>query len=377
MYKKIILLTQSMLCLPIDYTATSIQNLIQDNQASCTTLREAKPFSFEPLSLACDHYLHPYCGNYRPLFVLHLPQAYVCGADGWIFFNNQIILDIIWQNCYPAQSYWHNMQQCQAQEIANIAVIAQFGHSYYFHYMLEILGRLALLEMHSIAYDYVYVPNYRPYMKESLELWGIDPSRIIDATNQTILKASNVIVPSLVSTVQTNGMPRLVHYVHQDILLYIKHKLLAAALQKESCKTFSKKVFISRKDAGTRKLLNEDEVFALFEPLGFQSYVLSSMSLVDQILLFHQADVIVGPMGSGLTNIMFCQPHVKIYDLFQKRRDCTLFFIAQLLNLSYTPIKTEEFIDAYDGQFDSAMPLEPIKACINRYLDTNATPEKA
>jgi len=159
----------------------------------------------------------------------------------------------------------------------------------------------------------------------------------------------------------------LTHYIPEHILLYVKDKLLAGYYQQQANFKFSKKVFISREDASARKMLNEEDVFKYFEKYGFKKYVLGSMSLVEQIALFQGADVIIGSLGSGMTNVIFCKPDVKIFDIFQRRCDCTIFYMCQTLGLEYHPIKTMDFIDENDGQYDAIVPLESLKQ-IDPYL---------
>lgn len=218
--------------------------------------------------------------------------------------------------------------------------------------------------MQGIDYDYLYVPTISAFMKETLELWGVPPEKIISADNK-IYQATELITPSLVAKVIVNGCPRLAHYISEEIVFYVQQKLLAAAkLREEGSVPFSKKIFISRKDATARRMLNEDEVFELFRSQGFERYELSQLPVVQQILLFNQADIIVGSLGSGLSNILFCNKEAQIIDLFQARRDGCIYYLGQTLNLNYQCVKTVEFIDQNDGQYDSVVPLEIIQSLI-------------
>ena len=198
-------------------------------------------------------------------------------------------------------------------------------------------------------------------MKETLELWGVDSSKIIEAYDGYILQAETLIVPSLVAQVKVEGIPHLAHYIPEYILMYVKNKLLAGYEKQQHNFNFSKKVFISREDATTRKMLNEQDVFNVFEKYGFKKYVLSQMSIVEQIALFQGADIIIGSLGSGMTNVIFCKPNVKIFDIFQHRCDCTIFYMCQTLGLEYHPIKTIDFIDTNHGQYDAIVPLESLE----------------
>lgn len=320
------------------------------------------PFEYEKLPFERDYFLHPYKGKFLSSYIVTIPQGKVIGCDGSIIFNQKLVADFVWQNCFILASIWDQHQNKSVVDIpSSVAVLAQAGHPYYYHWLVEVLGRLALLEMENIEYDYLYVPYNRPFMKETLALWGIDVSKIIEPCDEYILQAEKLIVPSLVAQAKTDGMPRLSHYMPEHILTYVKNKLLAGYEKQQHNFNFSKKVFISREDATSRKMLNEQDVFNKFEPYEFKKYILSKMSIVEQIALFKEADIIIGSLGSGMTNVIFCKQGVKIFDIFQQRCDCTIFYMCQTLGLEYHPIKTMDFIDANDGQYDAIVPLETLE----------------
>lgn len=327
--------------------------------------RDVITFNYEPLPVTDNHFLHPYQGFFQPTFILNITQAQLFGIDGWVFVDDKLIYDLTWQNVFLPKYFWeHAKQNLPTVKAGRVAVIAQSGYPYYYHWLVEVLGRLALLELYNIQYDFLYAPIHKSYMKEAMNLWGIDPEKIIEASDNVIVQADNLIVPSLVSKIFTNGCPRLSHYTPEYIVRYIRNKLLTGAHKQETNFQGCKKVFISRKDAGSRKMLNEDEVFELFQAAGFEKYVLSDLTLVEQIRLFNNADIVVGALGSGMANVIFCNDNVLVIDIFQARRDTTIYYLCQTLGFSYRCVKTMEFIDANDGQYDSVVPLDVIQDLI-------------
>ena len=104
-------------------------------------------------------------------------------------------------------------------------------------------------------------------------------------------------------------------------------------------------------------------------PYGFQRYHLTKLSFVEQIMLFKNAEIIIGPIGSGLTNILFCNKDVQIVELYQARRDPTIWNLSQMIGIkNHRCIKTTEFIDYREGQYDTEIPLEVIQEIINSLL---------
>lgn len=97
-----------------------------------------------------------------------------------------------------------------------------------------------------------------------------------------------------------------------------------------------KKIFVSRKDASTRQLLNEDEVYSTLEPLGYVRVRAGDMSFVEQVETFKGATHIVGVFGASMTNIVFCQPGTKLLIISPNNfLDHFYWNLASLRQLSY------------------------------------------
>jgi capsular polysaccharide biosynthesis protein len=67
-----------------------------------------------------------------------------------------------------------------------------------------------------------------------------------------------------------------------------------------------RKIYITRRDASARRLLNEEAAIELLEDQGFEAVTLTGMRVSEQIKLFASASHVVGAHGAGLGNIMFC-----------------------------------------------------------------------
>jgi hypothetical protein len=90
---------------------------------------------------------------------------------------------------------------------------------------------------------------------------------------------------------------------------------------------YQSKMYISRSDASTRKVVNEDELLEMIEPLGFESYTLSEMNFDEQIKLFSQADIILGPHGAGFSNMVFAED-ATVMELFKSNDVRPPFFVT-------------------------------------------------
>ncbi len=76
-----------------------------------------------------------------------------------------------------------------------------------------------------------------------------------------------------------------------------------------------RRLYVSRRDSGARRLLNEDAVIAVMEDLGFDILTLTGMPVERQIRCFAEASCVVGAHGAGLANVMFCPPGAAFCEL--------------------------------------------------------------
>jgi capsular polysaccharide biosynthesis protein len=74
-------------------------------------------------------------------------------------------------------------------------------------------------------------------------------------------------------------------------------------------------LYVSRK-GGTRRAVNEDEIFRALRPLGFEFVLPERLTFLDQVKLFAQGRVAVGPHGSNFVNAIFSR-HMSVLEFFQ------------------------------------------------------------
>lgn len=76
-----------------------------------------------------------------------------------------------------------------------------------------------------------------------------------------------------------------------------------------------RKIYISRKFARRRHLVNEAEWMPRLEREGFENVYLENLTIPEQIQLFQETSHIVAPHGAGLTNIVFTHPSTRILEI--------------------------------------------------------------
>ena len=256
------------------------------------------------------------------VFIFSVSNGRVFSRDGLVFSNHCLIKDLLWRWSYlRTSSFDLNILSEPEYVEGKTVVIAQEGSSNYYHWMVEVLPKLALLEENNIDYDRIFVSQFLPFMRQTLDLFGIKQEKIFEAQSNTYIEAQELIVPSA---------PALSCYTPKWIIEYLREKLMLKSEQVVSDLFFSKRVFVSRKKASYRRIINEDAVFGLFEKEGFVRYYLEDLTILEQVYLFHNAEIIVAPHGAGLVNLIFAEPHALIIELFQEHEDDTFCYLSQV-----------------------------------------------
>lgn len=119
---------------------------------------------------------------------------------------------------------------------------------------------------------------------------------------------------------------------------------LTAAVDETS--GFATRLYVSRADADRRHVQNESAVLDVLEPLGFRKIVPGELPYEQQIEAFAGADVLVGPHGAGLTNMLYATDATVVELLVDGAPTPHFFVMATELGLDYnfhlcTPVEQE------------------------------------
>ena len=156
--------------------------------------------------------------------------------------------------------------------------------------------------------DYFLIYSREHYFAvEMLLALGIRSEQIIDVQSATHLRAERLVVTSPVRGTGRHA-PRWAGTFLKDAFRPLANEAARSA-------RFSPLVYVSRRDAAFRRVRNEAEVEALLAGFGFESYALTELSFREKAALFSGARAVVGPVGAGLANIMFCAAGTPLIEL--------------------------------------------------------------
>jgi tetratricopeptide (TPR) repeat protein len=188
-----------------------------------------------------------------------------------------------------------------------VVVLAGLLNDVYFHWMFDILPRIELLKKSGLDLEqigYFLISNKLPFQQESLELLGIPQNKILKIEDYQHIRAKKLIVPSFQG---------IIAWMTKNACKFLRDTFICEEKLRNLQPT--KKLYIRRNQASNRRLINEDELIDLLKKYDFEAVNLESMTIKQQAELLAQAKVIISPHGSGLTNLVFCQPGTKVIEI--------------------------------------------------------------
>lgn len=193
-----------------------------------------------------------------------------------------------------------------------VAVLSGLSGHVYYHWLFDVLPRLGILQQHIALADIDYfVVNSleKRFQKESLQAMNIPLEKIIASDQLPHIQAQQLVVPSFAGYLD---------WVPPATINFLRRTFLSSSDSAEpNPKALTgKRLYISRAQAKYRHVLNEDQVLSLLERFGIESVVLEQLTMAEQIRLFAQAEIIVAPHGSGLSNLAFCSSGTTVIELF-------------------------------------------------------------
>ncbi|WP_353633799.1 glycosyltransferase family 61 protein [Halobacterium sp. NMX12-1] len=207
------------------------------------------------------------------------------------------------------------------------ATLAASPWNNYYHWTVECLLRTRLLEKYGDetgTYPTLLVPQDRSsWMDESLEL--LDYSGDVEGLGKGITQVETLVVPTF-----PDPIPRE--------CLWIRDRMKSSL---ETTDHSDHRIFVAREDATVRRIANRDAVQPVLDRYDIDTYLLGELSVREQVELFSGAELVVGPHGAGLTNILYGDD-LTVVELFGDKTMATFDRLAENMNHDYRYLQCEQ-----------------------------------
>ena len=239
----------------------------------------------------------------------------------------------------------------------------------YGHWMVDGIGLLYLaLQHYSLEqFDQFVVPAMKyDFQRDSLLAIGIPAEKIMEIPPLSCFRFERLLCATAPRGVSSSNTPGW-------LIDGYRQALLPAATSPRG-----RRLYISRRDAGSRKFINEEDIIALLEKYGFESVEMSNHDFAEKVALFADAECIIGLTGAGLTNLMFCQSDARIVEMFPA--SYVTYFYASMaghLGLNYRPLIFENHsvlssVNKYYGNLSLDIAL--LEQCVEDLLAQTQVP---
>lgn len=198
------------------------------------------------------------------------------------------------------------------------AVVVSKNIDNYYHFMFDFLPKLITLI--GYGFEKILLPR-NIFTINIVELLAIDADKLVFIDSIMNYRIQKSIIPSIY------GVFGLSSYSKVSLIRKVFCKIEIEA---------NMRVYITRKSAKSRRVLNEKDLVEKLISLDFKVIDMRSLSIREQISLFSQTNIVVSPHGAGLTNIVFMREGSHLIEMFPMNQinDC-YFELSSFSGLRY------------------------------------------
>jgi hypothetical protein len=265
-----------------------------------------------------------------------IPDGYLCRNGEWghsavLTSDRRMIWDVSNPHDAPPRTDYHWF--FEAPELpppttlpgtVGVMTILPRHTQNYCHWMFEVLPRIHFFKSSGIPIDtFVMDTLTAPFQYETLATLGIDESTILEMDNRFHISAPRLAV--CYSPASFNGP--------SWSCSFLRKAFLGATAPRDG----KERLYVSRGNAlKGRNIVNEERVKDVLAEFGFREFVADRWPVSEQAKTFAAAEAIVAPHGGALTNLVFCGPETKVFELFAPSFVVPWFYyLSSQCNLDY------------------------------------------
>lgn len=221
------------------------------------------------------------------------------------------------------------------------------------HWLTAHLPKVLLLRDRGGLEDALLPIERTPTMDGSLKMLGLDPGDFRSFDPERPLEVEEL-------TIVQNDRFR------PDLL-----RMVQAAFAVPARVPPHRKIFVSRGKAPRRRLVNEDEVWAILKKSGFERVYMEELTFEEQVNLMRETAVLAGPHGAGLTNMVFCPAGADVIEIADLSFPNPNFYaLASGLGHRYWILKGETVGDGHPLERDFRVDPAAFESILQRqYAD--------
>jgi len=339
----------------------------------------AQPATPEDIVLAIDRAKFN-CRYAGPINLYIITGGRVSGPDGMLIAPDGRLLSELNDNGgVPGRNPIFRRRRFAKQPLqlqGNCLSLVQPLSGNYFHWLTEGMAILARTQSFLDGIDHVIVPEaLLDYQRDALNLAGIPQEKLIGLPSAGIVVCERLFAPTF----------RSGWLLGPDEVSWLRKCFLGAQPQSlRDAGGHRRRLYITRSDARSRKVINENQVIELLSSYGFQCLRCSDLTCDQQAHAFHSAEMIIALHGAALTNLIFCREGTKVLEIFPPRWSPLCYYgLSQIVGCNYsflTAFPTGRAVGEMDQErwyvptstqaqwSDVTVPIDRLKSYLDRVL---------
>lgn len=176
----------------------------------------------------------------------------------------------------------------------------------YGHFLIDALSGLAVLADRGWLVRFpALAPPLDPWQRALLDLM-LQPGEAVEEIEAPIVLVDDLLFCSCMD-----------HFLHgpNAPLQSVRSRILAGLKSQGAAPVSARRLYLSRRSQAKRVMVNEAALESALVDRGFVVIEPERLPVAEQIALFREADVIVGPTGAALANTLFMKQGAKMFEL--------------------------------------------------------------
>lgn len=240
-------------------------------------------------------------------FSASIPNGHVSGYDGAILWNDEVVYQSLWDiNAYSFRLHERKNATVKRKHVVveevPVASILSLWSSNYYHWLLDCLPRLAVLNACGWVDTPIAVPrNMSAFQRDSLDIFAPGRRQVVCGPKQ--IQSSRIVWASSLDPIG---------YPSSRSSKWIRDTL--QPIRERKPETQSVRLYIRRR---VRGIANEDQIVPILTRFGFEMVEPEKLSFPEQVEMFSTASVVFGVHGAGMANAVVSRSGTLIIEVFQ------------------------------------------------------------
>ena len=221
----------------------------------------------------------------------------------------------------------------------------------YYHWICESIFRLWMVHKSLDQLTLILPETYKhaDFIMGSIEPFGITNIYYVPSGKSIFVR--NLCLPQIKPICDSYNALQ-VRQVRRFYRNYVKEREKNVSIDSE-------RLYVSRKYAGRRSVINEEEILGILKKFDFTIFYPEKHNFLDQVVIFAEVKFLVGEHGSGLTNMLFIKKGASLLELHKNNTNeldhpsCLFWYLAEGLGVNYyhQSCKTSGKEDYFKGDY--------------------------